>query len=228
MLALFKLTWAFLILNSLVGHLVSFNTMFNLEQQCSCGSHSVSSHSVHQTLDEMDFERGLPSRLSTKLFTRQFKWLFPKLTPSLTWVTSFLISFNTWSAGIWSAAVDGDLDRVKSFIDKGTDPNLRDSSGYTALVSVFGELIGGFIGLHYNCHLFLFVASFIALQQPEWSSGCLQDSSGEWRLCITSDARRGHATAQSSVLRPSRCGQTHSASWSRPRTLWQWWCFCLA
>ncbi|XP_004072588.1 ankyrin repeat domain-containing protein 39 [Oryzias latipes] len=66
--------------------------MFNLEQQCSCGSHSVSSHSVHQTLDEMDFERG-----------------------------------------IWSAAVDGDLDRVKSFIDKGTDPNLRDSSGYTAL-----------------------------------------------------------------------------------------------
>ncbi|XP_026199434.1 ankyrin repeat domain-containing protein 39 [Anabas testudineus] len=35
--------------------------------------------------------------------------------------------------GIWSAALDGDLDRVKSMIHKGTDPNLRDSSGYTAL-----------------------------------------------------------------------------------------------
>ncbi|KAK5871261.1 hypothetical protein PBY51_004152 [Eleginops maclovinus] len=35
--------------------------------------------------------------------------------------------------GIWSAAMDGDLERVKSLIQKGTDPNLRDSAGYTAL-----------------------------------------------------------------------------------------------
>nr|XP_019962681.1 PREDICTED: ankyrin repeat domain-containing protein 39 [Paralichthys olivaceus] len=59
---------------------------------CSCCSHPVSSPSVYQTLDEMDFERG-----------------------------------------IWSAAMDGDLERVKSLIQKGTDINLRDSSGYTAL-----------------------------------------------------------------------------------------------
>ncbi|CAN9513496.1 unnamed protein product [Ophioblennius macclurei] len=60
--------------------------------QCSCCSHASSSPSVHQSLEEMDFERG-----------------------------------------IWSAAMDGDLERVKSFIQKGTDPNLRDSAGYTAL-----------------------------------------------------------------------------------------------
>ncbi|XP_075960638.1 ankyrin repeat domain-containing protein 39 isoform X1 [Anarhichas minor] len=35
--------------------------------------------------------------------------------------------------GIWSAAMDGDLDRVKLLVQKGTDPNLRDSAGYTAL-----------------------------------------------------------------------------------------------
>ncbi|XP_034452602.1 ankyrin repeat domain-containing protein 39 isoform X1 [Hippoglossus hippoglossus] len=62
------------------------------KQQCSCCSHPVSSPSVYQTLDEMDFERG-----------------------------------------IWSAAKDSDLERVKSLVQKGTDINVRDSSGYTAL-----------------------------------------------------------------------------------------------
>ncbi|KAM8972368.1 ankyrin repeat domain-containing protein 39 [Pelodytes ibericus] len=35
--------------------------------------------------------------------------------------------------GIWSAALDGDLHRVRRFIEKGTDPNLADRFGYTAL-----------------------------------------------------------------------------------------------
>lgn len=35
--------------------------------------------------------------------------------------------------GIWQAALDGDVKRVRKFLDKGTDPNLRDGSGYTAL-----------------------------------------------------------------------------------------------
>ncbi|KAM4676209.1 ankyrin repeat domain-containing protein 39 isoform 1-T2 [Discoglossus pictus] len=35
--------------------------------------------------------------------------------------------------GIWSAALDGDLNRVRSLIQKGTDPNLPDNFGYTAL-----------------------------------------------------------------------------------------------
>ncbi|XP_060893597.1 ankyrin repeat domain-containing protein 39 [Labrus mixtus] len=60
--------------------------------QCSCCSHKVSSPSVYQTLNEMDFERG-----------------------------------------IWSAAMDGDLERVKTLVQKGTDPDLRDAAGYTAL-----------------------------------------------------------------------------------------------
>ncbi|KAG8574650.1 hypothetical protein GDO81_009261 [Engystomops pustulosus] len=35
--------------------------------------------------------------------------------------------------GIWSAAMDGDLKRVQRFVEKGTDPNLADNFGYTAL-----------------------------------------------------------------------------------------------
>ncbi|KAM9394450.1 ankyrin repeat domain-containing protein 39 [Pholidichthys leucotaenia] len=62
------------------------------DRHCSCCSHPVSSTSVYQTLDEMDFERG-----------------------------------------IWSAAMYGDVERVKFLVQKGTDPNLRDSTGYTAL-----------------------------------------------------------------------------------------------
>lgn len=38
------------------------------------------------------------------------------------------------STGIWSAALDGDLVRVKSFLKKGTNPNMKDNAGYTALV----------------------------------------------------------------------------------------------
>ncbi|KAL7884182.1 hypothetical protein AOLI_G00069520 [Acnodon oligacanthus] len=60
-------------------------------KQCSCNAHH-STPSVHQTLDEMDFERG-----------------------------------------IWSAAMDGDLERVKSLLRKGTDTNIKDQASYTAL-----------------------------------------------------------------------------------------------
>ena len=37
--------------------------------------------------------------------------------------------------GIWQAALDGDENRVRKLLDKGADPNLRDGSGYTALVN---------------------------------------------------------------------------------------------
>jgi len=37
--------------------------------------------------------------------------------------------------GIWQAALDGNVKRVRLLLDKGGDPDARDSSGYTALVS---------------------------------------------------------------------------------------------
>ncbi|XP_040898913.1 ankyrin repeat domain-containing protein 39 isoform X2 [Toxotes jaculatrix] len=83
-------------------------------QHCSCCSHPVSSPSVYQTLNEMDFERG-----------------------------------------IWSAAMDGDVKRVESLVQKGTDPNLRDSSGYTALVNLLGRCLatpGGATPLHRSAY----------------------------------------------------------------------------
>ncbi|XP_034025742.1 ankyrin repeat domain-containing protein 39 [Thalassophryne amazonica] len=69
-----------------------FNIMASDQRHCLCCTHSPVSSNVCQTLDEMDFERG-----------------------------------------IWSAAKDGDLDRVMLLVHKGTDPNLRDSAGFTAL-----------------------------------------------------------------------------------------------
>ena len=59
----------------------------------SCCHQSAAPKSVYQTLDEMDFERGL-----------------------------------------WSAAVDGDVERVRRFLDKDEDPNDVDKSGFAPLV----------------------------------------------------------------------------------------------
>ncbi|XP_067857465.1 ankyrin repeat domain-containing protein 39 isoform X2 [Heptranchias perlo] len=76
-------------INSDTGIMASVNHGLD----CSCCSHGSSvPRSVHQTLEEMDFDRG-----------------------------------------IWSAASNGDFSRVQSFLEKGTDPNLPDLSGYTAL-----------------------------------------------------------------------------------------------
>ena len=59
-----------------------------------CCSGKVSVPSVCQTLDELEFERG-----------------------------------------IWSAALNNEVDKMKDHIAKGVNPNLTDSSGYSPLVS---------------------------------------------------------------------------------------------
>jgi len=38
--------------------------------------------------------------------------------------------------GIWQAALDGNVKRVRTLLDKGGDPDARDGSGYTALVNI--------------------------------------------------------------------------------------------
>ncbi|XP_075767091.1 ankyrin repeat domain-containing protein 39 [Pelodiscus sinensis] len=57
-----------------------------------CCCHGAAAPGVHQTLEEMDFERG-----------------------------------------IWSAALDGDLGRVRKLVGKQVDPSQPDRAGYTAL-----------------------------------------------------------------------------------------------
>ena len=58
-----------------------------------CHEHSIASgSSLAQSLDELDFERG-----------------------------------------IWQAAIDDNIAKVKALIEKGTSPNVMDSAGYTAL-----------------------------------------------------------------------------------------------
>lgn len=89
--------------------------------QCSCSAHH-STPSVHQTLDEMDFERGDMLTLLCSLS----RFLICNITTY--WHALFF-------KGIWSAALVGDLERAKSFLTKGTDPNIKDQAGYTALVS---------------------------------------------------------------------------------------------
>ena len=41
-----------------------------------------------------------------------------------------------FTRGVWTDAMDGDLKRVESYLEKGGDPNATDSSGYSPLVSV--------------------------------------------------------------------------------------------
>lgn len=38
--------------------------------------------------------------------------------------------------GVWTAALDGDIQYVNSYLEKDGDPNALDSSGYTPLVSL--------------------------------------------------------------------------------------------
>uniref|UniRef100_UPI00358E9B12 ankyrin repeat domain-containing protein 39-like n=1 Tax=Myxine glutinosa TaxID=7769 RepID=UPI00358E9B12 len=35
--------------------------------------------------------------------------------------------------GIWTAALDGNVERIEAFLRKGVQPDIRDSSGFTAL-----------------------------------------------------------------------------------------------
>lgn len=62
----------------------------------SCGCcQNVTAKSTVQTLQELDFERG-----------------------------------------IWSAALNGEIQRIKEYLNKDGDPNVVDSSGYYALVCI--------------------------------------------------------------------------------------------
>ena len=38
--------------------------------------------------------------------------------------------------GTWQAALDGNVKRVRTLLEKGGDPDARDGSGYTALVNI--------------------------------------------------------------------------------------------
>ncbi len=75
--------------------------------------------------------------------------------------------------------MDGDLERVKSLVQKGTDPNLRDSAGYTALVSLPGRClaVSAVVSTVLVSLKFIFVCFVAALCKSQWSSCCLQVSS---------------------------------------------------
>lgn len=68
------------------------DTMNGHGHSCGC-CQTIVSGSTTQTLQELDFERG-----------------------------------------IWSAALNGDVERVEKFLTTRTDPNILDSAGYSALV----------------------------------------------------------------------------------------------
>ncbi|KAF3826832.1 hypothetical protein GH733_009357 [Mirounga leonina] len=77
-----------------------------------CCSWPGSASSVQQTLDEMDFDRD---------------------TAHMALDAGDVIPTFGAQRGIWSAALNGDLGRVKYFIQKAADPSQPDSAGYTAL-----------------------------------------------------------------------------------------------
>nr|XP_033805186.1 ankyrin repeat domain-containing protein 39 [Geotrypetes seraphini]XP_033805187.1 ankyrin repeat domain-containing protein 39 [Geotrypetes seraphini]XP_033805188.1 ankyrin repeat domain-containing protein 39 [Geotrypetes seraphini]XP_033805189.1 ankyrin repeat domain-containing protein 39 [Geotrypetes seraphini]XP_033805190.1 ankyrin repeat domain-containing protein 39 [Geotrypetes seraphini]XP_033805191.1 ankyrin repeat domain-containing protein 39 [Geotrypetes seraphini] len=137
----------------------------SLNSACCCSGSSVPG-SVQQTLDEMDFERG-----------------------------------------IWPAAMDGDLGRVKRFIERGTDPSWQDRSGYTALhyASRHGHLAvcdlllqsgaccnaqtsGGATPLHRACYCGHTEVAQLLLSQG--ADPGITDSDG--MTCLHKAAERGH------------------------------------
>ena len=61
-----------------------------------CCASNITTSSVYQTIDELEFERG-----------------------------------------IWSAALNGEDEKVKQHLGKGVNPNITDSSGYAALVCLY-------------------------------------------------------------------------------------------
>ena len=54
--------------------------------------------------------------------------------------------------GIWQAALDNNVKRITTILDKGGDPDARDGSGYTALVR---KLVCGRYLFSYNSWAFL-------------------------------------------------------------------------
>lgn len=67
-----------------------------------------------------------------------------------------------------------------------------------------------------------------ALCQSQWTSGCVQVPSGKWCVCISSDTRGSHPSAQSSLLWPYGRGQTLATAQSKPTAVWWWWGLCIA
>lgn len=86
----------------------------------SCAGHGVANLSVRQSLSEMEFERGIWSagKAMYGIHTGIKKHYFLKI-------------FWFW---LLFTAMNGEEERVKSLVMKGTSPNATDNYGYTALV----------------------------------------------------------------------------------------------
>ncbi|XP_039331423.1 ankyrin repeat domain-containing protein 39 isoform X2 [Saimiri boliviensis] len=105
-----------------------------------CCPHPSAVLGVQQTLEEMDFERdpssnvtsseALPKHPGSQLWAvLPFKGLWQCLETF--WVVTIWRLLQ--ARRIWSAALNGDLGRVKHLIQKAEDPSQPDSAGYTAL-----------------------------------------------------------------------------------------------
>ncbi|XP_041512592.1 ankyrin repeat domain-containing protein 39 isoform X1 [Microtus oregoni] len=105
----------------------------------SCCSHPGAVPGVQQTLEEMDFERGEKGEAAAWLESGSSQSQPPEREPKE--AANRVWSFRAWGrkpfgridSRIWLAALNGDLGRVKYFIQKATDPSQPDSAGYTAL-----------------------------------------------------------------------------------------------
>lgn len=45
-----------------------------------------------------------------------------------------------FTRGIWSAALNGEVEQVKKYLDRKCSPDILDSAGYTALVNILAAL----------------------------------------------------------------------------------------
>ncbi|XP_029999559.1 ankyrin repeat domain-containing protein 39 isoform X2 [Sphaeramia orbicularis] len=103
--------------------------------------------------------------------------------------------------GIWSAAMDGDLERVTSLVQKGTHPNLKDSAGYTALTP------GGATPLHRSAYCGHLDVVELLLQHRADPMICDDDGASP----LHKAAERGHRNVCQLLLQhcPVLCSQVN-------------------
>ncbi|CAG02531.1 unnamed protein product [Tetraodon nigroviridis] len=101
--------------------------------------------------------------------------------------------------GIWSAALHGDLQRVRSLVQKGTQPNLKDTAGYTALHYASG---GGHVAV---CAFLLEVGACASPQTPGGATRCialLTADTWTWSGCCWS---MEPTPVSATAMEPPRC-----------------------
>lgn len=187
--------------------------MTDAGHRCSCCSGPVSS--VHQTLDEMDFERGLLD-FNTSDIVICFRHLKPSPSPVRVF-GCLCVCVHEFRCLVCSSArrpAEGPV--------SGPEGNTSQPEGHSW---IHCSGVCSCLWLQ-NLHRVLCdsvfssssISNLAALRQPQRSPQRVRLSSGGRRLCVPPNSRWGDAAASCCLLWTRRRGETAAAAQSRPET----------